>query len=210
MWNSIEVLRTLSHALIWAAGLLAILAAMATGLRYYVDRRVSDLASAARVMEEQQRDTRQAEREVELRGQLRATELKLQDSTKKVTALEEQARPRALTDSQRNQLVVFLRDKPKGRVVIKASATAPDARGYAEEIRDVLAHEGWTVRIDNAIFAGPNSGGVWITVKDLNKAPTTAGLLQNALKAVGIDARGQHDQGMDTVDNEFWLSVGNR
>ena len=210
MWNSIEALRTLSHALIWAAGLLAILAAMATGLRYYVDRRVSDLATAARVMEEQQRDTRQAEREVELRGQLRATELKLQDSTKKVTALEEQARPRALTDSQRNQLVVFLRDKPKGRVVIKASATAPDARGYAEEVRDVLAQEGWTVRIDNAIFAGPNSGGVWITDKDPNKAPTTAGLLQNALKAVGIDARGRHDQGMDTVDNEFWLSVGNR
>lgn len=210
MWNSIETLRALSHALIWAAGLLAILAAMATGLRYYVDRRVSDLASAVRVMEEQQRDARQAEREAELRGQLHVTELKLQDSTKKVTALEEQARPRALTVRQRDQLVVFLRDKPKGRVVIKASATAPDARAYAEEFRDVLAQDGWTVRIDNAIFAGPSSSGVWITVKDPNKAPMTAGLLQNALKAVGIDARGQHDQSIDTVDNEFWLSVGNR
>ncbi|MEQ1846705.1 MAG: hypothetical protein ABL983_14155, partial [Nitrospira sp.] len=114
---------------------------MATGLRYYVDRRVSDLASAVRVMEEQQRDARQAEREAELRGQLHVTELKLQDSTKKVTALEEQARPRALTVRQRDQLVVFLRDKPKGRVVIKASATAPDARAYAEEFRDVLAQD---------------------------------------------------------------------
>jgi electron transfer flavoprotein alpha subunit len=194
----------------WAAGLLAILAAVATALRYYVDRRVSDLAAASRAMEQQQRDVRQAEREAELRGQLQATQLKLQDSTKKVTALEEQARPRVLTASQHDQLVTFLRDKPKGRVVIKASVTAPDARAYAEELRAVLAQEGWTVRIDNAILAGPNAGGVWITVKEPNSAPKTAGLLQNVLKAVGIDARGQHDPDMDTTDNEFWLSVGNR
>lgn len=210
IWNNIDTLRTLSHALMWVAVVFAIVVAMATGFRYYVDRRVGELAAAARTIEERKKDATQAEREAELHAQLQTTEIKLQESTKKLTALEEQARPRVLTDTQRGQLITFLQGKLKGRVVIKAGVTAPDARAYAEELRGVLVQEGWTVRIDNAMFAGPNTVGVWITVKDADKAPIAAGLLQNALKAAGIDARGQHDPDMNTTDNEFWLSVGNR
>ena len=104
----------------------------------------------------------------------------------------------------------FLRNQAQGSVVIKASINAPDARAYADEIAAVLTQAGWTVRIDNAMFTGSDIAGVWITVKDPKKAPPAAGLLQNALKAAGIDARGKYDPTMDTPDSEFWLSVGNK
>ena len=47
MWNSIDNLKVISHYLMWASAILAILAAVATGIRYYVDHRASELSSQA-------------------------------------------------------------------------------------------------------------------------------------------------------------------
>ena len=197
----------------WAAVILAVAAAGATWLRYYVDRRIGELSSQAQEVREEEGRRRQeaAERELQdLRTHDEENRRRHQLAEKELASLRSKAAPRTLPSDARQALAAFLQGKPKGSVVIKASVNAPDARGYAEEVRAVLAQAGWTVRIDNAIFAGPNTLGVWITVKDPNKAPIAAGLLQNALKAAGIEARGQYDPDMGTADNEFWLSVGNR
>src|SRR5437660_4615938 len=45
VWNSIEILRNASHVLMWASALLAVAAALAAGVRYYVDRRVGELSA---------------------------------------------------------------------------------------------------------------------------------------------------------------------
>src|SRR5215510_3492879 len=62
-----------------------------------------------------------------------------------------------LSDAQKAKLSTFLANKPKGQFTIKAGATADDARAYGDEIamffRDQL---GWTVKVDNAIFMGPD------------------------------------------------------
>lgn len=212
-WNSIDSLRHLSLVLMWAAALLAVAAAGATWLRYHVDRRVSELSSQAQRAREEEGRRRQEAAEGELQA-LRAREEESRErhevAEKELTSLRVKSAPRSLLSEERQALSAFLTSQPKGSVVIKASVNAPDARGYADEIGAVLTDAGWTVRIDNAIFAGRDTVGVWITVKDPKKAPPAAGLLQNALKAAGIDARGQYDAGMGTADDEFWLSVGNR
>ncbi len=213
IWNSIDSLRHLSLVLMWAAALLAVAAAGVTWLRYYVDRRVSELSSQAQRLGEEEGRRRQEAAEGELRD-LRAEE---QESRKRHELAEEElaslrvkSAPRSLSSDEKKAMSAFLTSKPKGSVVIKDSVNASDARGYADEIAAVLTHAGWTVKIDNAIFAGRDTVGVWVTVKDPKKAPPAAGLLQNALKAAGIDARGQYDAGMGTADDEFWLSIGNR
>lgn len=47
MWNSIDVLMRLSQDLTLIVFVLAVLAAAATAARYFVDRRVGELKSAA-------------------------------------------------------------------------------------------------------------------------------------------------------------------
>ena len=205
-WNSIDSLRHLSLALMWAAALLAVAAAGATWLRYYVDRRVSELSS-----EEGRRRQEAADRDLQnLRAEEEESRRRHELAEQELAALRLKSAPRSLSSDGRQAMSAFLTTKPKGSVVIKASVNAADARAYADEIGAVLTAAGWTVRIDNAIFAGGNTVGVWITVKDPKKAPSAVGLLQNALKAAGIDARAHYDPGMGSADDELWLSVGNR
>jgi len=45
MWNQIDTLRAVSYGLMWASAILAILAALSTGLRYYIDRRAGELSA---------------------------------------------------------------------------------------------------------------------------------------------------------------------
>jgi len=172
-----------------------------------------ELASRAQQAKEEEHRQRQEAAEAEVKD-LRARE---QENRRRHEAAEQElgsirakGAPRSLPSKAREAMSTFLRNQAQGSVVIKASINAPDARAYADEIAAVLTQAGWTVRIDNAMFTGSDIAGVWITVKDPKKAPPAAGLLQNALKAAGIDARGKYDPTMDTPDSEFWLSVGNK
>jgi hypothetical protein len=224
LWNSIDSLRQTSLVLMWVAGLLAVGAAGATLLRYYVDRRISELTSQAQQAKEELAARAQQEKEEEHRQRQEAAEGELKDfrareqenrrrheaAEQELESMRAKAAPRSLPSKAREAMSTFLKNQAKGSVVIKASVNAPDARAYGDEIRTVLTQAGWTVRIDNAMFAGSDIAGVWITVKDPKKAPAAAGLLQNALKAAGVDARGEYDPTMDAPDSEFWLSVGNK
>jgi len=48
-------------------------------------------------------------------------------------------------------------------------------------------------RVDNVIFTGGNTVGVWLTVKDPKNAPLAIEILHSALKTAGIDARAHYD-----------------
>jgi hypothetical protein len=126
----------------------------------------------------------------------------------RAAVLELKATPRSLTVQQRASFSAALATEPIGAVVIKSSVSAPDARGYAEEIAGVLRKVGWRVKIDNALFGGTDISGLWITVKNSNNVPAAAGSLQRALHQAGIQARGKYDPGLDGTESDVWLSVG--
>jgi hypothetical protein len=123
--------------------------------------------------------------------------------------LARQAAPRSLSADQKAAIVNFLQGQPKGSVTLKASVSAPDARAYADQIATLLGSAGWMTKVDNALFAGPNTAGVWITIKDPQNAPPAAGVLQHALRAAEIEARGEYDPTMADVA-EVWLSIGSK
>lgn len=197
----------------WAAAVLAILAAGATWLRYHVDRRVSELSSQAQRERDKEGRRRQETAELDLkflRNREEESRKRHELAETELASLRARAAPRSLLSEGKQAISAFLVGHAKGSVVIKASVSSPDARAYADQIAAVLKAAGWTVRVDNALFAGPDTTGLWITVKDAGKASPAAGLLQRALRAAGLDVRGQTDATMGTPDDEFWLCVGNR
>lgn len=212
-WNNIESLRQLSLALMWAAAVFAVLAAGTTWLRYYVDRRASELSA-------------QVQREVDdaRRQQLEATAGELESlhardaenrrrqeaAEKELAALRLKAAPRILSVSQAFSIEKFLRSEAPDRVVIKTNINATDARAYSEQIASSLRNSGWSVRMDNAILVGPDTSGVWITIKDQAKVPRAAPLLHHALKAAGIENRTHYDSTMDGSPDEVWLTIGTK
>lgn len=191
-WNSAETLRQVSLVLMWSTVVFAVLAAGSTGLRFYVDRRVGELSSRSQKAQDEESQRRIAASEAE------------------VAALKVKNEPRTLPPASRTALLAFLQGKPAANVIIKASINATDARALADQIAAVLKSAGWTVRVDSAMFTGPDTTGLWMVVKDSASAPAGAGLLQAALKSVGLDARGQIDPSLDPLPGDFWLCVGNR
>jgi hypothetical protein len=197
----------------WGAVVTAVLAASATGLRFYVDRRVGELSSGVHKArdEDSRRRLEASESELEaLRNRERESQQRHEAAEKELALIKAKSEPRSLPAADGTALTAHLRSHPSGIVVIKASVNAPDARSLADQFASALQAAGWTVRVDNALFAGPDTTGIWITIKDRSSPPEGAGILQRALKAVGFDARGQFDPAMQVAAGEFWLCVGKR
>ena len=116
---------------------------------------------------------------------------------------------RYLAPDQKKAILAFLANEPKGAFVIKASMTAPDAWSYADQLAEPFRHSGWNVRIDNAMFGGPNVSGVRITIKNPEAVPPSSIVLKNALEAAGITTPAFYDPGVPDAE-EVWLSVGSR
>ena len=126
-----------------------------------------------------------------------------------VIKLEDKPKPRDLAPEQKKAILTFLANEPKGVFVIKANITVPDAWSYADQIAEPFRNSGWTVRIDSALITGPNTSGVWITIKNPEAVPLSCIVLKNALETAGITFRAHYDPwGPDP--GEVWLSVGSR
>lgn len=121
--------------------------------------------------------------------------------------LRERAAPRLLTKTEEDRMLAFLKGKPAGSFTIKFNVAAGDAENYGGQIGNLFRSAGWNIRIDAAIFDGPDTDGVWITVRDPNAPPDAAGLLQHAFAAAGIRVRGEYDP---TMPDEVWLSIGSK
>ncbi|MGA8864927.1 MAG: hypothetical protein WBM09_10695 [Gallionella sp.] len=212
-WNNLESVKTLSHGLMLAALFLAIGAALSTGLRFYVDRRATELSSARQQADLAKRENAQHEREVSLKAQVEEAERAASEARRKAADIEALQAPRHLSNEQKMNLKKFLSDKPKGRIVIKASVAAPDAFTYGKEIATVLQDQaGWTVQVDNAFISGSDAKGMWFTVRDAQGYPQSLDIISSAFSHAGIpmsDSPNRLDPAGPAV-GEVWLSIGTK
>jgi hypothetical protein len=139
-----------------------------------------------------------------------AAQVAAQAANDDLAKIKEQNAPRHLENAQKQLLLQFLADKPKGQLRIKANVSVNDAQAYGGEIGAFLKDScGWDVQVDNAIITGADTSGVWLTVKDRDHVPETALILHAAFEHAKIPIRSVSDvdSGVPT-QAEVWLSVG--
>src|SRR5260370_10675142 len=175
-------------------------------IAYVYGNRKDVLVSAAERAAARERATQDEQANQQRDAEISEANRKAAEAEAQTRQLRQQAAPRVLSREEKAKMISFLKGKPVGAFVIKASVVAPDARAYADQIGDVFRSAGWDVKIDNAMFTGSDITGLWITVQNGQTAPLAASTLQQGLAATGISARGQADATMNP--NDVWLSVG--
>jgi hypothetical protein len=188
MWGNIELLRSISHVLMWVSIASAVLAAVATGLRYYVDRRVSELSSQAEAARTEQKERESGEREAAVRSQLQNTEQKLQHSAGKLAQLEERARPRSLSEEQTKIMIAAIRSCSPKVVGLTAPLNDAEAISFAGQIEALFKAAGWESRsVAQAVFSG-TPVGVILRVRAKDSVHPCTLSVQQAFAAIGISA----------------------
>lgn len=99
---------------------------------------------------------------------------------------------------------------PPGQLIIKAGATFGDEHVYANEIAQILRKAGWGVRVDNALFTGPDVSGAWLSVPGAGGMPVPPTVIQlaEALLAGGVLLRPSAEALTGMPPDEVWLSIG--
>jgi hypothetical protein len=192
MWNSIDSLRALSHALMWASAILAVLVALATGVRYYVDRRAGELSSQAQRAEVEIKERAQQQREEDLRAQVEAAQQEQQEATNKLLKIEEKVKGRLLTNDQRSVFINQLAAAQKGPITIAYGSSDGETVSFVEEIRTLLKAAGFSMpdRIEHALgytIKTPPPAFIALVV-GTGKSPPYALQIQQAFKMIGINA----------------------
>jgi hypothetical protein len=178
MWNSVESLRSLSNLLMWAALFFAILAAMATGVRYYVDSRAGELSSRAQI-----------EREATLKSQVEVAQREQKEAREKLSKLEKNVKGRHLTLKQSDALTTMARQvcHSLSTINVTAANSNHEAQVYETEIVKALKAGGC-----EADLALPIPGlthdvvGVHIGVRDPKNLPSGATELSKMLTEIGV------------------------
>jgi hypothetical protein len=119
---------------------------------------------------------------------------------------------RHLTAEQRSTLVVLLRSGGSFETAVRHTQGNMESQKYADEFVAVLKEAGWTVNPHpKFLIQESDATGVWIMVTDIPKAPRCALLLQQGLKAIGIEAPGVAVSGLSpTPETACELFVGLR
>jgi hypothetical protein len=190
MWNSIETLRGVSHGLMWASATLAIAAALATGLKFYVDRRVGELSAAARASQDEIKEQIQREREAAVRSELEETKSRLQDSAAKLAGLETKSQPRSISATQRERLVDGLKTCSAKVVLLTAPLGDPEAIAFAQNLEAVFVAAGWkSDGVSQAVFPGVPTGLI-VRVPSKDHIHPCAAQVQYAFASIGIEVPG--------------------
>lgn len=118
--------------------------------------------------------------------------------------------PREITETQRSAFVSELIDAPKRPLQVITYDRDPEIQSYADQIRVMLVLAGYNCGTEVRVSPAPSTppAGVLIVVKNPARAPSFAGAIQNAFKAVGIDALGAKDD--DFADDQVAVVVGKR
>lgn len=166
---SLEALRAWSQALLWVTITLPVLAACAAGVRYYVDRRIQEQTS---------------EQEQHEKAVMRAD---LQGAQTRVHELEERARPRELTATQRTAISDSLRNHPPRQVEMTVLVSDSEAENYAVQLEEAFKTGGWQVNMHRGMFM-PAFHGIMVSVPG-ERIPVEhpAAVLVTALRAAGIE-----------------------
>jgi hypothetical protein len=130
-----------------------------------------------------------------------------QDAQTQADTLRKQQAPRSLANEQQQKIRSYLSKCPPGAFEINASINENDARPFAEQIASAFRNSGWSVKITNAMFTGPDVSGLWLTIQDPQRPPRAAVDLNNALSAARISNRVEYDKTF-TDSMRVTLSIG--
>lgn len=178
MWSSLESLRSLSNVLMWSAVIFAILAAVSTGARYYVDRRSSEISS---------RD--QQAREESLKLQVAAAQSAQLEAREKLAKIEQNVNGRHLALKQSDALTAMARivcnSLPK--INVTAASSNHEAQVYGTEFVKALKSGGCAADLSLPIPGlTPDVVGIHIGVRDPQNIPPGAIELSKMLATIGV------------------------
>lgn len=122
--------------------------------------------------------------------------------------LKRKTASRILPKAAVEHFVQLVAKEAKGKVRIKFMANNPEAADYANAMRVMLLKGGYDVEEEPQpwFFFGNAARGVVLAVKDNNNLPPHATALAEAIRKIGIDAEGQHDDGIG--DDEVFVQIG--
>lgn len=178
MWSSVESLRSFSNVLMWSAVIFAILVAVATGARYYVDRRASELSSNA-----------QQEREASLKLQVAAAQNDQLEAREKLAKIEQNVKGRHLASKQSDALAAMAlkvcHSLPK--VNVTAANSNHEAQVYGTEFVKALKSGGCAADLSLPIPGlTPDVVGIHIGVRDPQNIHPGAIELSKMLTNIGV------------------------
>ena len=189
MWNSIDNLRALSHGLMWASAIFAILAALSTGVRYYVDHRAGELSSQAQKASAEIKDQSQREREAALTKQLEAAKREQQEASAKLSTLEQKMKGRHLSSEQSSTLTSMARKACTSLPMVNVTAANSnnEAQVYAAEFVKIFKAAGCASDLSLPIPGlTPDVIGIHIGVRDPQNLSQGAIELSKMLSSIGI------------------------
>lgn len=188
-WNNPASLKTLSHYLMWGTAVFAILAALLTGARYYIDRRANELLGAAQRHDVAEREAHQRERESELRAALEVARVEQAAAKEDLALLEKHARGRGISSEQTARLAGVVRPRCSvlGKVCVTASNSNAEAQAYAYQFVNALRSASCAADLDLPIPGLPaDVSGIHLGVRSQQAPSVGAQVLAEALSAAGI------------------------
>ena len=127
------------------------------------------------------------------------------DIVAKAAKLEARFAQRILSEDQKATLLTLLSQHKGLEVILLNVLGDKDSQEYRDEFAELFQRAGWTVKQPPFRLPVRDVQGLRLLVADLAKAPQAAIVLQQALKAVGIDADGAVDSGLTPNDCEFYI-----
>ena len=162
--------------------------------------RIAALASAEAqahaAMEKAQADLAESTRQLTQANAARA------DAEKEAAAVKAEpskaAQPiagRTITLDNRELFIDFVKTVSKGKVVVQAITSDPEASRYAHQVADMLQGAGYGVveNYGSAVLLGNAPVGVEMRIQSMEAQPLYAGSLQKGLEFVGIPTSGALD-----------------
>jgi len=175
--------------LMWASAILAILAALSTGLRYYIDRRAGELSSSAQKVAAFEQQQEQLGREAALKKQVEDAKREQEAAAAKLLAVEAMARVRRLTPEQREQLTSSARQMSSTipKIEVTAANSNQEAQAYALDFVKSLQAAGCPSDLSLPVPGlTPDVTGIHIAVRDVGAIPVGATELAKLLSELQI------------------------
>ena len=163
----IETLRFWSKLLLWTSVVLPILAAMAVGVRYYVELRIGHLISE------------------QARAENAALQTELRQRKAEISELQTRTSARRLTDAQRETMSRILAKAAGTSAVVACKLLDGESCDYAEQIAQVLRVAKWLVEPVNKTSLA-DLPEVVAVYRPFQQSPPGVAVMQEALIAAGV------------------------
>jgi outer membrane murein-binding lipoprotein Lpp len=134
-------------------------------------------------------------------------EIELENEQLKTMAIEERQKPRSL-DAHRADLLTCLGASEKGAVYIRVGFVDTEAQLYAKQLEDLFREAGFEIKQWPIGGLGWSKLGIFMIVRDVQKAPTYAVTVQECFMKNGIDMIGYADA--NHPDGEVSIGVGSK